>query len=137
MKKDEKSIYVRRCADVVDKPLKMRDACMLERAELINKLADRIEQELRDAIATEPYPFYTNLDDACDFCFKPKTRLELKIVIDPREIFDESRACDDCIKKEGLVISNSDKALDYEARTIAIMRIRQGTYFDEIEKYEF
>ncbi|MGA9173640.1 MAG: hypothetical protein WBZ33_06690 [Thermoactinomyces sp.] len=104
---------------------------MLERIELIHKLADQIEQELRDAITTEPYPFYTNMDDACDFCLKPKTRQELKIVIDPREIFDESRACMECVESEGLEISNSDLALDYEARTIAIMRIRSSTVMDE------
>jgi hypothetical protein len=105
--------------------------------ELIHKLADRIEQELRDAISTEPYPFYTNMEDACDFCYQFTIREEIRIVIDPRYgYFVEVKACWDCIHGNQLKISDTERALDYEARTIAIRRIRHSTTLENLELWK-
>lgn len=95
--------------------------------ERLERRADQIEKELRDAIAVEPYPFYTDLEVTCDFCYRKTTRVRVKLVKDPNGIFDDCIACLSCIDTRNLTLSNSEKALDFEARTIAILRIRKST----------
>lgn len=94
--------------------------------EYILRLADQIEQELRDTIATEPYPYYTDMSSFCFFCWSEKTRDDTLIVYDERseKCTFESKACLDCIQEKRLKVSDSEDAIDYLARTIAISRIR-------------
>lgn len=96
--------------------------------EKLRMLTDRIESQLRKAIATDPNPIYTNLSDCCYFCNTWTTTLRLTIVEDPSGLYDDGApACEKCIERRNLRPLDNMKALEYEARTRAVVRIRKGT----------
>ncbi|SEN66972.1 hypothetical protein [Lihuaxuella thermophila] len=89
--------------------------------ELVQKLADEIEEELRDLIMKGPHPSLTSLIAFCSCCWDFKHRKEICLV---QVEGDELPFCRDCMKKKGRKESDSMEAMEYQARTIAIMRIR-------------
>lgn len=94
----------------------------------LKMLTDRIEAQLRKIIAQDPNPVYTDLSDCCCFCNRWTTCLHLTIVEDPSGLYDDGApACQKCIERYNLKPLSNAKALEYAARTEAIMRIRRGT----------
>lgn len=89
--------------------------------ELVQKLADEIEEELRDLIIKGPHPSLTSLTAFCSCCLDFKHRKQIRMV---QVQGDELPFCLDCMKKKGRKESDSIEAMEYQARTIAIMRIR-------------
>lgn len=99
-----------------------------ERQEKVRVLADKIEKEIRSIIEVEPNSHYTNMKVDCSFCYQTYSRLNIRVVVDPYGWFDDGRhACFDCIEKNNLKLSDSELAIDFEARTIAITRILRST----------
>lgn len=95
------------------------------RQELINRLADKIEQALRRTIATDPHPCYTRIDSFCYYCLKVKPRTEIRLLVkNPDNLVDDDQICVDCIERNNVEIPDSERSLEFEARTLAIMRIR-------------
>lgn len=104
----------------------MRD--LEERAEKIKRLADIEEQRLRKIIATDPHPAYTAMDDYCDVCYQRLNRIHIRIVEDFKDLDDTGiKGCLNCIKNHNLKVLDNKKALEYEAMTEAIRRIKKGT----------
>ncbi|MBA4602160.1 hypothetical protein [Thermoactinomyces mirandus] len=101
-----------------------------------DRLVDQIEQEILNAIREcGPQPYYTEMYLHCSICYKKKKRTELRITKDPEQIYDEFAVCLHCIDKLNLTVSKSERALDFKARTYAIMRIISGVLpFDESEE---
>lgn len=112
----------------------MRD--YTKRKKLFDRLVDQIEQEILNAIREGgPQPYYTEMYLHCSICYKKKKRTELRITKDPEQIYDEFAVCLHCIDKFDLTVSNSERALDFKARTHAIMRIINGVLpYDESEE---
>ncbi|SEN67477.1 hypothetical protein [Lihuaxuella thermophila] len=100
---------------------------MADRMKLINQMANKIERELREAILIEPHPCYTKMELYCEVCLKTKSRLELRLVVpDEKRVVDDYMACHDCIKQQNIRVPDAERSLEFEVRTIAIIRIRRG-----------
>ncbi|MBA4548327.1 MULTISPECIES: hypothetical protein [Thermoactinomyces] len=99
----------------------------MERKKRVERLAEQIEAEILNAIREGgPQPYYTEMYLNCAICYQEKKRTELRIAEDPDQIFDEFAVCFDCIARRNLMLSHSERALDFEARTLAILRIKNG-----------
>lgn len=99
----------------------------MERKKRVERLADQIEEEILNAIREGgPQPYYTEMYLNCALCYQEKKRTELRVTKDPEQIFDEFAVCFECIAQRNLTISHSERALDFEARTFAILRIKNG-----------
>lgn len=89
--------------------------------ELIRQLALKIEDELRDTIMKGPHPSLTSLTAFCACCLEFRHRKDVRMV---KMEGDEFPICLDCMEKRKWKESDSIEALEYQARTIAIMRIK-------------
>lgn len=87
----------------------------------VNLMVDSIERYYRKLMHLNPLPPST---DFCAYCFTTKDRRVMHICEPAKSYIGEMPACRDCIEKLNLTISNSEEALDYDARTKAILRIR-------------
>ncbi|SEN51988.1 hypothetical protein [Lihuaxuella thermophila] len=89
--------------------------------EFIKQLSYKIEEELRDMIMKGPHPSLTTLVAFCQVCLNFRDRRDCALVDLPG---GETLVCKMCREKRGLKESQSSEALEYQAMTLAILRIR-------------
>ncbi|SEN11735.1 hypothetical protein [Lihuaxuella thermophila] len=81
----------------------------------------KIERELRDMIMKGPQHSLTSLTAFCACCLEFRHRKDVRLV---KMAGDELSVCLGCINKRGLTESGSTEALEYQERTLAILKIR-------------
>jgi hypothetical protein len=98
----------------------------MDRDEEIKRLADQEEQNIIQATMLGDYdPSRTNLQHRCGICYKGMCRTKLRFVFHP-EIKDfETAACEECISRHNLTISDTKNAREFEAITIARLRFHK------------
>jgi hypothetical protein len=70
-----------------------------------------------------PEPYLTDLTGYCRFCGSRKSRTGLKLVLD-LDTDLELPACFQCIEEQQLPVSTTRNALEFEAITQAILRLK-------------
>ncbi|SEN39998.1 hypothetical protein [Lihuaxuella thermophila] len=106
---------------------------MSNRKELLMKLADKIERELRQTIMTHPQPCLTENYAFCEVCLNWTWRKDVRLVVEGPGDTISKRVCKDCIQKHQIQVPDCESSLEFEARTIAIERIRgrRADWLDE------
>lgn len=85
----------------------------------VNIMSDELERLYRKN------HLFPSVTDLCAFCLGVKDRRVLKMVKPGLGYKGEHPACRECIEKHGLEISDSKEAIEYDAITNAIMKIRE------------